>query len=1307
MKRILFALVISMLLSLGVSLPAAFAGDSDSPLELYYQAGSCADAANGGLGIVSGSTGLLQSPIGTLQVAIPSGATVEKAFLYWEGSDDTNAPSGGAPYITFNNHLVTGTNIGGPAFWQTSRFAYGYRADVTSYVSPWQSNYPINVVGNGFEWGTDGAALVVVYRQATLAPTEVEVWNNLDLAKGHNGPSSGPGFQPIVFTFDPAAVSRTLYVETSVGGATANDTTNLYYKLGSGTPPDPLPSDIYTDYTVKRTNPFQSANGARWDTYKDQVDIPAGISYVIVQPESVSDAELAWVEESFQLEAACPKVQIQKTLSEPADGTAIVGDTVQYTVIVTNLGNTNLVTIPIADTYDTSYLSFVSATITPDDNTNDGTLNWSDFGSDLAPNESTSAVLTFTAAAGTQSLANQQTINRVTVSGATDQNGKVADSDQDEAPVEISNPSVEVTKTLLQPSNSVAVVGETVQFQIVVHNTGDTTLDTVPLDDSYYADYLTFDSATPSVTSSSAGSLHWDNVGPIAAGASKTITVDFTAKAVTDSLADKQTKNRATVTDATDENGDQVSDGPSSAPVRITEPGVSVEKSLSLPSDGIAVVGETVQFQIVVENTGDTALNTVPLADTYNTTYLTFVSASPTTVDNNDDGTLNWSNVGPLAVGASQTITVDFTAKAVTDSLNNKQTENQATVTNATDENNDQVSDGPSSAAVRITNPSYTIQKTLTDPANGVAVVGEQVTYQIVIKNTGDTAIVQMALRDAFDTTHLDYVLASKAPDSVDEANGRLDWNDLITTMGGNLEPGHTFLLTVTFTAMASSTPNAVSNVATASNVVDENSDSVPQGQGEDDVLVVTSPALQVTKTIMTPANGKALVGDTVQYKIVIANTGDTRIDVLPLNDTFDGAILQYVTATVAPTSSSSGALHWDDLTTALGDVAPGDSVELMVTFTAIGSTHGADSDNTAATNGATDQYGDNVPDHSDTASVKTWMPASIGDTVWHDEDRDGTQNGSEVGIHNATLRLYLDDGDGTFEDGGDDAIKATVTTNSNATGNYLFGHLFPGSYWVDVDQSTLPAGMVKTGGNAEPELITVIEGQSYLDADYGYDDNAALGDFAWEDSNGNGAQDTGETGGIPGVSITVRDAASNIVATTTTDSNGYYHVIGLPAGTYATTVSDKTGYVLTSARTITVTLAPAETNNNVDFGFIRPTAVQLASFRAEAAAEAVTLTWQTTAEESVDGFQVWRRQVGEKGWTLLTTEAIPAQGIGGSGALYRYQDNAVSSGTFYEYQLAALPDGTTFGPIRVQVPDLYDPGQGGNMLTFMPMVMH
>ena len=48
------------------------------------------------------------------------------------------------------------------------------------------------------------------------------------------------------------------------------------------------------------------------------------------------------------------------------------------------------------------------------------------------------------------------------------------------------------------------------------------------------------------------------------------------------------------------------------------------------------------------------------------------------------------------------------------------------------------------------------------------------------------------------------------------------------------------------------------------------------------------------------------------------------------------------------------------------------------------------------------------------------------------------------------------------------------------------------------------------------------------------------VGDTVWGDKNKDGRQDPGEPG-IPGVEVTLKDAAGNTVGTQTTDSNGHY----------------------------------------------------------------------------------------------------------------------------------------------------------------------
>jgi len=62
--------------------------------------------------------------------------------------------------------------------------------------------------------------------------------------------------------------------------------------------------------------------------------------------------------------------------------------------------------------------------------------------------------------------------------------------------------------------------------------------------------------------------------------------------------------------------------------------------------------------------------------------------------------------------------------------------------------------------------------------------------------------------------------------------------------------------------------------------------------------------------------------------------------------------------------------------------------------------------------------------------------------------------------------------------------------------------------------------------------------------------DRFAIGDYVWTDTNRNGVQDAGEPP-IAGVIVTLKNAAGNVVGTTTTDINGVYHFDQLAAGSY------------------------------------------------------------------------------------------------------------------------------------------------------------
>ncbi len=71
-----------------------------------------------------------------------------------------------------------------------------------------------------------------------------------------------------------------------------------------------------------------------------------------------------------------------------------------------------------------------------------------------------------------------------------------------------------------------------------------------------------------------------------------------------------------------------------------------------------------------------------------------------------------------------------------------------------------------------------------------------------------------------------------------------------------------------------------------------------------------------------------------VSYTIRITNTGQSWLTTVPLSDSFDSRLLQYFSASVPPMGSLyQSPLLWTDVTSTLGDVAPGGAISLTVTF--------------------------------------------------------------------------------------------------------------------------------------------------------------------------------------------------------------------------------------------------------------------------------------------------------------------------------------------------------------------------------------
>jgi hypothetical protein len=245
---------------------------------------------------------------------------------------------------------------------------------------------------------------------------------------------------------------------------------------------------------------------------------------------------------------------------------------------------------------------------------------------------------------------------------------------------------------------------------------------------------------------------------------------------------------------------------------------------------------------------------------------------------------------------------------------------------------------------------------------------------------------------------------------------------------------------------------------------------------------------------------------------------------------------------------------------------------------------------------------------------------AKIGDFVFEDTNGDGIQDSGEAGVEGITVTLLDGNGIAILDGNGN-----PITTTTDINGNYSFD-VTPGTYSVKFD---LPTGydgfsLANQGKNDALDsdvnsagvtgTYTVKSGEVNNTIDAGVYELATIGDFVFEDKNGDGIQDDGE-GGVEGITVTLLDKNGTPILdgtgnpiTTTTDADGKYSFEVIP-GTYSVKFSDfpakYNGYVFspsgkaddtfdsdadTTGITDTVTVTSGETNNDLDAGlFLEP----------------------------------------------------------------------------------------------------------------------
>lgn len=568
------------------------------------------------------------------------------------------------------------------------------------------------------------------------------------------------------------------------------------------------------------------------------------------------------------------------------DGFPQEGETISYVFTVSNVGNTTLTNITIADA---NPLVIVSG----------GPI-------DLAPGTIDTTTFTGVYTIQQADIDNGSFSNTATAS-ATAPDGIITDGSDDPTTVADNDPTI----TTLLPDSSISItkvadaaadgaydtLSELITYTMVVTNTGNTTLSNVVVTDM----------------NADAGSITPASVVSIAPGDTATFTaahsitqadlnngiVINTATAIgSDPAGDIITDDSDDPTDNTniDDNGDGEPDDDTIVTL-VQDPMISITKEALPAADGaFDTVGERVDYRILVTNSGNITLTNINITD-----------------PNADAGSISLSTIASIAPNVTETITAFHTLTQ--EDLDAGTFSNQATVS-ALDSNNNTVSDDsddPNNIADIDNNgdgepddvtiitidqrPEFTITKASNPATDGAYdTVGEQITYTIIVENTGNVILRDLAITDA-----------------------NADAGSITPATIPALAAGESITVTATHTIiLADLNAAAVTNTATVNaNGPDGmalppvDSDD-PDTAAPDDATVtplVALPSLTITKTGIfndTNRDGLGQPGETITYSFTVTNDGNQTITGITVTDPLPGIAVNGGSIDLDPTETDA-----------------------------------------------------------------------------------------------------------------------------------------------------------------------------------------------------------------------------------------------------------------------------------------------------------------------------------------------------------------------------------------------------------------
>ncbi|MCC4771936.1 internalin, partial [Methanosarcina sp. DH2] len=298
------------------------------------------------------------------------------------------------------------------------------------------------------------------------------------------------------------------------------------------------------------------------------------------------------------------------------------------------------------------------------------------------------------------------------------------------------------------------------------------------------------------------------------------------------------------------------------------------------PTGNVTKAGDVISYQINVTNTGNVDLTNLSVTDT----LIGNLTGPVESINSNEI----------LEVGETWTYTGTYTATlidVITNGGGDGFIENIATV------DSDQLGPESDSAAVPIKiipvyepNPAYEIEKSIMDvdsrgPAASVKEAGDVITYSIVVTNTGDADLTNVAVTDSL--INLAGPVESKNKDNVLEVGETWTYTGMYTVTQQDIDTEGGF-------------DGYIDNVATVDcDQLDSKSDSA-RAPIEASPVFEPCPAYKIEKCVTDvdcrgPTASVTEAGDVITYRITVVNTGNidlTNVAVTdPLIKTLNGPV--------------------------------------------------------------------------------------------------------------------------------------------------------------------------------------------------------------------------------------------------------------------------------------------------------------------------------------------------------------------------------------------------------------------------------